>query len=307
MRVRRRPPITSRKRPKLSCGSSQLKTPLKPRFCRGPIVHRRSIRALSRTSKYKRKQQDCPGESGSGRIVGNIEPTPATPVLRLSSPPPPCENRDSTPNRHEPNRIRNARRRRTHYYSRNLARPRHYARRISAHSEIDGPDANAHRAGHLQRNVERALLLQVVARAPEAAAHAQQARPPGARRERRHHRHRRRMGLRVQNRVTQPSIVHRAIPGGDDWRGRHPSRHLHHGSPPGSGDGFAALWASHSSARTRQSHAAQEPLRDGRCSERRGLLRQLFRSAQRRRRGEVRELLQRQPPGKRVRSRPGQA
>ena len=39
--------------------------------------------------------------------------------------------------------------------------------------------------------------------------------------------------------------------------------------------------------------AAQEPLRDGRRGQRRGLVRQLFWRAQRRRRGEVRELLQR--------------
>ena len=43
--------------------------------------------------------------------------------------------------------------------------------------------------------------------------------------------------------------------------------------------------------RTRPGDAAQEPLRDGRRGQRRRLLRQLFRRAQRRRRGEVRELL----------------
>src|ERR1700757_3257642 len=68
------------------------------------------------------------------------------------------------------------------------ARP--YARRIREDQATSGPArAYAHRTRHLQRDVERALLLQVVARASETTAHAQQARIAGAGRERWHHRH----------------------------------------------------------------------------------------------------------------------
>src|ERR1700722_10240532 len=49
--------------------------------------------------------------------------------------------------------------------------------------------AHAHRTWHFQRDVERALFLQIVARASEAAAHTQQACAPGPGRERGHHRY----------------------------------------------------------------------------------------------------------------------
>ena len=177
----------------------------------------------------------------SGWISGHPEPIARAPLSRFLLSLRHARIETPLPNRHEPNRIRKARRRGTHYYSRNPARPRHHAGRISADPEIDGPHADAHRARHLQRDVERALLVQIVARAPEAAADAQPARGAGPGRERRHHRHRRRLGLRLQDRVAQSPFVYRAIPGRDDRRGRHSARHLHHGRAAGGGDGFAAL------------------------------------------------------------------
>ena len=63
----------------------------------------------------------------------------------------------------------------------------------------------------------------------------------GAGRERRHHRHRRRLGLRLQDRVAQSSIVYRAVSGRRHRRRRNPARHFHHGRAAGRGDGFAAL------------------------------------------------------------------
>src|ERR1700693_281212 len=74
------------------------------------------------------------------------------------------------------------------------ARP--HARRIREDQATSRPArAYTHRTRHLQRDVERALLLQVLARAPETIAHAQQARIAGTGRERRYHRHWRRLGL----------------------------------------------------------------------------------------------------------------
>ena len=52
---------------------------------------------------------------------------------------------------------------------------------------------------------------------------------PGAGRERRRHRHRRRARLRLQDGEPQPPLLHRALPGRDDRRRRHPARRLHHG------------------------------------------------------------------------------
>ena len=124
------------------------------------------------------------------------------------------------------------------------ARP--YARRVRKNQATSRrPRAHAHRTRHLQRHVERALLLQIFARASEAPAHAQPARAAGTGRERGHHRHRRRLGLRVQNRVAQPSQLHRAVSGRDHRRGRNPARHFHHGRKAGSSHGFAALRPDH--------------------------------------------------------------
>ena len=55
------------------------------------------------------------------------------------------------------------------------------------------------------------------------------ARAAGAGRERRRGRHRRRPRRGLQDRVAQPSVVHRAVPGRGDRRRRHHPRHLHDG------------------------------------------------------------------------------
>ena len=64
-------------------------------------------------------------------------------------------------------------------------------RRIRKVVEPAGPRAHLHRTRHFQRDVERALLLQELARSSEEAADRKSLGSAGARRERRHHRHRR--------------------------------------------------------------------------------------------------------------------
>ena len=103
------------------------------------------------------------------------------------------------------------------------------------------PRAHLHGTRHLQRDVERALLLQELAHSFEEAAHAQQAGAARAGRERRHHRHRRRLRDRVQDRIAQSSQLHRAVSGRGHRRGRHSARHFHHGRAAHRGDGRAAL------------------------------------------------------------------
>src|ERR1700733_2316297 len=87
-----------------------------------------------------------------------------------------------------------------------------YAGRVRENQAASGTTrAYAHRTGHLQRDVERALLLQIVAGPPKAAAYPQQACAARPGRERRHYRHWRRMGLRLQDRVAQSPVLHRTI------------------------------------------------------------------------------------------------
>ena len=117
------------------------------------------------------------------------------------------------------------------------------AQRVRAHSRRPRPRPKPHRTRHLQRHVERALLLQVLARPPQAPADQERPRRAGAGRKRRHHRRRRRLGLRLQDRVAQPPLVHRALPGRGHRSRRHSPRHLHHERAPARGDGFAALRA----------------------------------------------------------------
>ena len=62
-----------------------------------------------------------------------------------------------------------------------------------------------------------------------------------------HHRHRRRLGLRLQDRVAQSSVVHRAVSRRNHRRGRNPARHLHHGREAGRGNGFAEVRPDHGS------------------------------------------------------------
>ena len=63
----------------------------------------------------------------------------------------------------------------------------------------------------------------------EDAADRRPAGAAGARRERRRRGHRRRPRRRLQDRVAQPPVVHRAVPGRGDRRRRHHPRHLHDG------------------------------------------------------------------------------
>ncbi len=139
---------------------------------------------------------------------------------------------------HEPSRQLTHRRQRIAHYPRNPARSRHHAGGIRQAPEVTGAHADADGTWHFQRNVERALLVQVLARTPQAIADTQPACGARAGRECGHHRYRRWMGLRFQNRVTQSSFVHRAVSGSHHRRWRHPARHLHHGGATGCGDGF---------------------------------------------------------------------
>ena len=104
-----------------------------------------------------------------------------------------------------------------------------------------GRDADADRARHRLGDVERALLLQVLAPAPAHPADEGALGDPGAGRERRRHRHRRRAGLRVQDGEPQPPLLHRALPGRGDRRRRHPARRVHHGRAADRGAERAAL------------------------------------------------------------------
>ena len=76
---------------------------------------------------------------------------------------------------------------------------------------------------------------------PEEAADRRAARAAGARRERRRRRHRRRPRRRLQDRIAQPSVVHRAVPGRRDRRRRHHPRHLHDGRAADRAAELAAL------------------------------------------------------------------
>ena len=78
----------------------------------------------------------------------------------------------------------------------------------------------------------------------------QRAAGPG--RERRRGRHRRRPGRRLQDRVAQPSVVHRAVPGRGDRRRRHHPRHLHDGRAADRAAELAALRIARRAARTQR-------------------------------------------------------
>ena len=84
-------------------------------------------------------------------------------------------------------------------------------------------------ARHLLGDVERALLVQVLADPPARPADQGALGDPGAGRERRRDRHRRRARLRVQDGEPQPPELHRALSGRGDRRRRHPARRVHHG------------------------------------------------------------------------------
>ena len=116
------------------------------------------------------------------------------------------------------------------------------------------------------------------------------ARDPGPGRERRRRGHRRRPRRRVQDGVPQPSVLHRALPGRGDRRGRDPARRLHDGR---AADGLAQLPALRAARR-----AAHEAPR-GRRRARDRRLRQLHRHPDARRRDDLPRGLRRQHPRQR--------
>ena len=146
--------------------------------------------------------------------------------------------------------IRHGLRRKFSHHARPHPGTRHHAARIRKNKTVARRTrALAHRTRHFQRDVERALLLQVFPRSPEAPAHAQQVGCARARRECRHHRHRRRVGVRVQNRIAQSSIVYRAISGRRHRRRRHPARHFYHGRAARGRHGFTPLRSDYGTSR----------------------------------------------------------
>ena len=108
------------------------------------------------------------------------------------------------------------------------------------------------------------------------------ARAAGPGRERRRRRHRRRPRGRLQDRVAQPPVVHRAVPGRGDRRRRHHPRHLHDGR---AADRAAELAALRPARRARRRAHAPHRRRRRRRHRR---LRQQHRHPDRRRRDRVR-------------------
>ena len=120
-------------------------------------------------------------------------------------------------------------------------RARPVARRVPARAGDHGPHADHGRARHLLGDVERALLLQVLQGLAEEAADQGAVGHPGPGRECRRDRHRRRPGRHLQDGEPQPPLLHRALPGRGDGRGRHHARRLHHGRAAGGQPQCAAL------------------------------------------------------------------
>ena len=177
-----------------------------------------------------------------------------------------------------------------------LGRPRPQARRVRPDPRDPRPPADRLRARDVLGDVERALLLQVLQGAPQAVrpeGHRRDARAPDGRdrRERRGRRHRRRLRGHLQDRVAQPPVVRRALPGCGHRRRRHRPRHPGDGRAPGRGDGPAALRA-----------AGQPRHPPGAARDRGGRrrLRQLPRAPEHRRRGGLRRVVRRQPAGQRA-------
>ena len=162
---------------------------------------------------------------------------------------------------------------------------------FEAVGKILGRAAQPPGAGPLRRDVERALLLQVVAAPPAAPAHRGPAGAGRPGRERRGDRRRRRHRGGHPHREPQPPLGHRALPGRGHRGGRDPARHLHHGRAAAGGDGPALLRA----ARRRP------PALAGRGRGERHLgLRQLRRRAHRGRRADLRPLLRPEPARQRA-------
>ena len=107
--------------------------------------------------------------------------------------------------------------------------------------KILGRDPNLHRARHLQRDVERALLLQIEQSASAPPADARAAGAAGPRRKRGRRGHRRRPRRRLQDGVAQSSELRRAVSGRGHGRRRNSARHFHDGRAADRRARFAAL------------------------------------------------------------------
>ncbi len=181
----------------------------------------------------------------------------------------------------------------THPRRRGGARP--LAGRVRAHQGDPRPRAQPPRARNLLGPLERALLLQVVPAVPEGVPDDGTARPPGPGRERGGRGHRRRFRRRLQDGVPQPPVVHRAVSGRGDGRGRHPARRLH--------DGRAARRDPRPALLRRPGGAADARPR-GRRRARNRRLRKLHRRADRRRDDVLPPRLQQEHPRERDGGRP---
>ena len=231
-----------------------------------------------------------PGRRGDPRLAAT--PAAAGRAGRLTGGPAPvdcCRARGRRPDRAHP---------RHHFRRRGGPEPRPavggpgpQGRRVRTDPRDPRSPADQLRARDVQRHVERALLLQELEGAPQAvlrdpAGDADREDAGRHRRERRRHRHRPGLRRHVQDRVAQPSVVRRALPGRRDRRRRHRPRHPRHGRPAGRRDGPAAL---------RPARLRRHP--PGAARDRGGgrRLRQLPRPAQHRWRGGLRRQLPRQP------------
>src|SRR6266550_4005786 len=165
-----------------------------------------------------------------------------------------------------------------------------HTRRIRAHRSHARQEADVPRAGHFLRLVERALLLQAFAAGPQDIPHDGTAGRPGAGGERRRVAAPERLGGRVQDRIPQPPVRGRALPGGGHGCRRDSPRRLHDGSPP-------RRPAQRPPLRPARRGAQSLFVRGRGARDRR--LRQLRRRAHARRRGRFRVRLFRQPAGER--------
>ena len=114
-----------------------------------------------------------------------------------------------------------------------------------------GREPERPRARDVQRDVERALLVQELEAAAAHAAHRGRGRDRRAGRERGRDLDRRRPGGRVQDRVAQPPERRRALPGRGDRRGRHPARHRSRWAPGRSRSSTPCASATRADPRTR--------------------------------------------------------
>ena len=148
------------------------------------------------------------------------------------------------------------------------------------------PRTERRRARDVQRDVERALLVQELEASAVDPADDRSRRHRRPRRERRRDLHRGRPRGRVQDRIAQPPERGRAIPGRGDRCRRDPPRHLHDGRPPDCGTRRVAL--------RRPGLGAHAPPRRWR-GQGRGRVRQLRRRADDRRGAGVRRVVRGQP------------